>query len=378
MRVLHVVLSLEAGGTERLVVEMCNRLAAEGDDVAICCLDSEGPLATLLDKRVPVHVFARGPGFRPSLAWRLARLATSLDADVLHCHQYTPFVYGCGARVLAPRLGMVFTEHGRLADASPSPKRRAVNRVLTHVGGSQFAVSHELRRFMLREGFAADRLGVIHNGIASMPPPTTAMRQQARRTLGLSDEHVVVGTTARFDRVKDLPTLVHAAALASKSVPALRLVVVGDGPCRADIERAARDHHLSGLLLPGYLDAVRPLLPAFDIYVNCSLSEGISVAVLEAMDAQVAVVASAVGGTPEVIRDRCDGWLVPPQSPASLADALVVLARQPERLAALGAAGRARVREAFSASAMLEAYRHAYRTALRESPAESGHPRTKH
>jgi glycosyltransferase involved in cell wall biosynthesis len=315
MVVLHVVLSLEPGGTERLVVDMSNRLAEQGVQVHVCCLDAAGALAEGLHRRVAFHVLGRPPRFSVRLAWRLGALARKVRATVLHCHQYTPFVYGCAARLFAPGIGMVFTEHGRLAGAVPSPRRRAINRWLTRIGGQQFAVSHELRAYMLDEGFAPGRLGVIHNGIEPGPASTQAERRRAREALGLCDDDLVVGTTARFDPVKDLPNLVAGAALAHDDWPALKLVMIGDGACRPQVEEAARSRGFDNVRLPGHLGNARSLLAAFDVYVNCSLSEGISVALLEAMDAGLPVVATAVGGTPEIVRAGTDGILVPPGAP---------------------------------------------------------------
>lgn len=364
MVVLHVVLSLEPGGTERLVVDMSNRLAEQGVPIHICCLDAAGALAEGLHPRVAVHVLGRPPGFSARIAWRLGALARRVGATVLHCHQYTPFVYGCAARLCAPGIGLVFTEHGRLAGAVPSPRRRAINRWLTRIGGQQFAVSHELRRYMLDEGFAAGRLAVIHNGIEPRPASTDEDRRRARDTLGLSGEDLVVGTTARFDPVKDLPNLVAGAALAHQNWPALKLVMIGDGACRPQVEDAARSRDFRNMLLPGHLGNARSLLPAFDVYVNCSISEGISVALLEAMDAGLPVVATAVGGTPEIVRAGTDGMLVPPGEPRALADALLNLARDATLRLALATAARSRVRESFSATAMLGSYVDAYRREL--------------
>lgn len=361
--VLHVLLSLEPGGTERLVVDIANGLSATGVGVHVCCLDGLGPLEDHLDGRVTTHLLRRPARFAPHFAWRLARLARRLGAQVLHCHQYTPFVYGCMSRLFAPSLGLVFTEHGRLAGAVPSRKRRLVNGLITKIGGEQFAVSHELRSFMLLEGFSGHRLRVLHNGIDTRPAPLPRDRTIARQHLGVPPDAFVVGTTARFDPVKDLGTLVHAVAAVQRRLPSTRLVLIGDGPCRDDIVRAAAALNLTGLTLTGYRSDARALLPAFDVYVNCSTSEGISVAILEAMDAGLPVIATSVGGTPEIIRQDVDGWLVAPEAPEALADALVTLGMHPELGGSRGANGRRRISESFSAGAMIAGYTAAYHRA---------------
>src|SRR4051812_16774442 len=122
--VLQVVLTLAPGGTERLVIQIVQQLS-ERFDMAVCCLDEPGAWADDLSRGgVPVTALHRAPGFHPSIAWRIAALARRHRASVLHCHHYSPFVYGRLAAMLVPGTRVVFTEHGRLSDAAPSGKRR--------------------------------------------------------------------------------------------------------------------------------------------------------------------------------------------------------------------------------------------------------------
>src|SRR5262249_7062440 len=123
-RVMHVVLSLDPGGTERLVIEIVKGLGPKIDSV-VCCLDQAGSWAGELEQiGVPVVPLARREGFRPSLGKQIAQLAETHAVDVLHCHHYSPFIYGQIARVVRRNLRVVFTEHGRASDAGPSFKRR--------------------------------------------------------------------------------------------------------------------------------------------------------------------------------------------------------------------------------------------------------------
>ena len=124
------------------------------------------------------------------------------------------------ASLLNRRLSHVFTEHGRLSDAPPKLKRRIANTVLSRFSGPMFAVSAALRRHMVAEGFPAGRVGVIHNGVELGREPTAAERRTARRLLGVGDDEFLVGTAARLDTVKDLPTLVAAIARARLRVAA--------------------------------------------------------------------------------------------------------------------------------------------------------------
>ena len=187
-RVLQVVLTLGVGGTERLVIELVRQLAGRVKS-AVCCIDTKGEWASeLMALDVPVTELKRAPGFQPGLGRRIASLAAAFDADVVHCHQYSPFVYGQIAALLNRRLRVVFTEHGRLSDAAPSAKRRMANAVLGRLGAQIFAVSHSLREHMIGEGLPANRVAVIHNGIEAGLEPGgdagAAARNAGRGSVG--------------------------------------------------------------------------------------------------------------------------------------------------------------------------------------------------
>jgi L-malate glycosyltransferase len=365
-RVLQVVLRMSPGGTERLVLEICKRVRGEFD-VAVCCLDDEGEWATeLRDEGIDVIALCRKPGFRPSVGRRIADLAAERKIDLLHCHQYSPFVYGWIAAQLNRRLKVVYTEHGRLSDAPPSWKRRLVNPVLSRFNGEIVAVSHELRDYMLASRFAAERVGVIHNGIEPGAAPSLVDRLRARRVLGVDDKAFVVMAVARLDPVKDFPTLIDAFAIVRAELPRARLVIVGDGPERARLEACAAAADVAGAVeIIGFRTGVRQLLPAADLYVSSSISEGISITILEAMAANVAVVATAVGGTPEVLPTAADGGvLVPSRDAAQLASAIISLERDTAARVAIAAGGRRRLESAFTIDRMVGDYVRAYRRLL--------------
>jgi glycosyltransferase involved in cell wall biosynthesis len=359
-QVAHVVLSLGAGGTERLVIEICKRLPSI--TAVVCCLDEPGAWATELTTRgINVVSLSRQPGFHPSLGWRIARLAREQRASVLHCHHYSPFVYGRIAALASTHLRVVFTEHGRLSDGQPSRKRRLVNPVLGRLAGDIYAVSADLRRHMLAEGFPAERVSVIHNGIDPGSVPTPADRDRARRLLGVSSRALLVGTVARFDPVKDLTTLLDAFVALRSTVPHAELLLVGDGSERSRLEQRAIDAGVQGAVhFTGYRADARRLLPALDIYVNSSTTEGISLTILEAMAAALPIVATHVGGNPEVVVAGDTGVLVPARAIDPLAAALCGLALAPERREALGIAGRRRLTRYFTIDRMVDAYRHVY------------------
>ena len=361
-KVMQVVLSLTPGGTEHLVVQICKRLAPEYGTV-VCCLDGEGEWAADLQARgIEVKALRRRPGFRPEVGRAIARFAAERDIDVLHCHQYSPFVYGRIAALWNRRLRIVYTEHGRLSDAPPSWKRRLVNPLLSRFDGSIVAVSHELRDYMIASRFPRQRVRVIHNGIEPAVAASPLDRRRARLLLGLDERAFVVTTVARLDPVKDLVTLLDAFADVRRRVPAARLVIVGDGPERQRLEARAGQGDLAGSVqITGYRADVRALLPAADVYASSSISEGVSITILEAMATGIPVVATAVGGTPEILSPGTGGILVPSRDPARMGAAIVALAEDDRRRGALAAAARRRLETSFTIDRMVDDYARSYR-----------------
>jgi L-malate glycosyltransferase len=362
-RVLQVVLQLDPGGTERLVVELIRRLHARYP-MAVCCLDEPGAWAAQVQAiGVEVTALRRAPGFSVGLARAVARAARRHHATILHCHHYSPFVYGRLASVLVPGTRVVFTEHGRLSDAPPSRKRQIATRVLRAGVPALYAVSHDLRRHLVEEGFPA-RLAVIWNGIDPRRAPTSDDVAHARHLLGVAPEDRIVGSVGRLDPVKDFGTLIAAFAAAAQRDPRLRLCIVGEGTeqsALADLIRAAHLDTRAQLL--GHREDVAALLPGFAVYVNSSITEGISLTILEAMAGERPVVATAVGGTPEIVEDGETGLLRPARDAAALADAIHQLAADLPRATRLGVAGRARVLAHFTLDQMVERYAQVYESA---------------
>lgn len=331
-----------------------------GDELpmAVCCLDEEGAWGTALrTERIDVHALGRTAGFHPALGRAIARVAEQHRADVIHCHHYSPFVYSALARFWQPHLRVVFTEHGRLSDAPPSTRRRAANVVLARTRFLGAAVSAHLKQHMVAEGFPDRKIAVIYNGIDVGPESSAGDRAAIRRDLGIPAEMLAIGTVARLDPVKDLATLIAAIGELARSRPTV-LFVIGDGEERANLEAFA---HAAGapVRFMGHREDARTLLAGCDLYANSSVHEGISLTILEAMAAGLPVVATAVGGTPEILDATC-GRLVPSRDPGALAAALGELASQAELRHSLGVAARRRVEARFTIDRMVAEYRETY------------------
>ena len=372
---MQVVLSLNPGGTERLVIDLVSRLHNEFP-MAVCCLDDEGVWAESVKRQgVPVTALHRHPGFHPALARGVARAASAHGADVIHAHHYSPFVYSALAGLFSGSPSVILTEHGRLSDTGPSSKRRLANRVLAHLAHATCAVSEDVRRHLIGEGFAAASVRVIYNGVEIGAVPTAAERIAVRAALDVTETSCLIGTIARLDSVKDLTTLIGAVSSAGSRAD-IRLAIVGDGPERSGLEQTARRLGVGDRVrFLGYRDDARKYLAGFDVYANSSVSEGVSLTILEAMGAALPVVATAVGGTPEVVNESC-GRLVSARDPEAFATHLVALALSSSDRRRLGDAARQRVEARFTLAQMIEEYRQLYRACGSNSQANDGRQRS--
>lgn len=362
LRLTHVVLSLGAGGTERLVIDLCKGLL-DVADLQVLCLDELGVWSSeLVDAGVPVTRLGREPGFDWGLIRRVRTHLAAHQSDVVHCHHYTPYIYG-GLGALGTRTKVIYTEHGRLTDEPWTTKRRIANGIFGRLPGQFYAVSDNLREHMVDGGMPDHRVKVIYNGIPPLEIPDSAARLDARARMGIDPEAYVLGTVARLDPVKDLPTLVEAYARFREQYQERNavLAIVGDGDERGALEAAVAKQGLNdSVVFLGHRNDARALLAGFDVYVNCSLTEGVSVTILEAMAAALPVVVTKVGGTPEVIQHEQNGLMVAARDSANLTDAFVRLAGDRGLGERLGATARTRIETQFATKTMRKNYLLAY------------------
>ena len=358
-RVLQVVLSLHPGGTERLVLEIVRRLQAEVP-MAVCCLDKAGAWGEQLQGAgIPVTTLGREEGFHPTLGRRVAQAASAHGASVVHAHHYSPFVYGSLARLWKPGLRVIYTEHGRLSDAPPSPKRRLANALFSLLPDEVYTVSADLKKHIVGEGFRAAKVGVIYNGIEVLPLAAASERSSVRAELNVDEHTLVIGTIGRLDPVKDFDTMIRAVDLLGRDTRCL-LLLIGDGAERTRLEQLAAATGRPDLFrFLGHREDARRWLAGCDVYANSSIHEGVSLTILEAMSASLPVVATKVGGTPEIV-DAQGGRLVPARDADAFAAALRDLAHDATRRTAMGRAGRQRVEERFTIERMVGEYRDAY------------------
>lgn len=364
LKVLHLTWSLETGGLERVALDLARGARALGVTPLLASLERGGDLAEQA-KALGMEVLFLGkrPGIDLGVAGRLRRELLARRVDILHAHNQAPAFYG-GLAARLSGIPAVCTRHG--ASFGKSYSHQWLSRLGARLCRYTVCVGQDARQVALsRDRTPESRLRLIYNGVdTDAYRPDERARQQVRAELGLSPGQPVLISVGRLSPEKDYPSLLRA--LASLPQPAPVLLLVGDGSERAALEELARQLDCPARLL-GLRQDVPRLLGAADVFVLPSLSEGISIAILEAMACGLPVLATAVGGNPELVADGLTGMLTPPAQPQALAAALSRLLEQPETRQAMGQAARQTAQSRFSLRAAVQSYVALYRDALNRS-----------
>ncbi|MCS7306912.1 MAG: glycosyltransferase [Thermoguttaceae bacterium] len=357
--VCQLLHSLQIGGAEVLAADLARGLADRYRFIFIC-LDNLGRLAERLQTEgFPVVCLGRRPGFDGACIFRLARLWREYEVDVVHAHQYTPFFYAACARAWRGRPPILFTEHGRWYPDYPRRRRILFNRLVLRGRDRVTAVGQAVREALVRnEGLPRHRIRVIYNGVdVGRFAPRPERRLPVREALGLTPTDFVIIQVARLDYLKDHITAVRTMARLVRQVPEARLLLVGQGPKRPLIQAEIQAQGLEGVVhLLGEREDVPQLLWAADVAMLTSISEGIPVTLIEAMAAELPVVATKVGGVPEVVLHEQTGLLGPVGDDEQLAQYLIRLATDRSLRCRLGQAGRRRAEEIFAQPLMHQQY----------------------
>lgn len=359
--VLHVLDALLRGGAERLAVELASRTDRERFDPAVATFRQEAFAEELAAAGRTVHVVPKRRAFDVGLLLRLRRLLRRERVALVHAHDLQSATYGTLAAKLC-RVPVVLTCHGLGIFRQPrSPKlmprlARWADRVVF--------VGHWLQRVAAEElGVRPRHPMVIHNGVDVSAFSPGEPDPELLAELAVEPGAPVVGSVGNLRQVKDYPTLIRAFARARAAVPKALLVLVGDGAERPALEALARELGLAAAVrFAGARTDVARLLRLFSVFALSSRTEGISVALLEAMAAGLPAVATRTGGNPEVLVDGHTGSLVPVGGHEALGDALAALLTDPARRGDWGRAARERVETEFSLTRMVHQYESLYDT----------------
>ena len=363
--------SLEVGGLEKVVVSLLKGLPKDRFDPYLICLSGKGQLFSELDlpeenclilhkKHPPGKSLAEK--FPLGMVLRIRDFLKQNRIDVLHLHNQGPLLYaGTAARMCRNRPAVLYTEHNQIYRAGAAARKRF--RVYVRAADRIIAVSHDLKRTLVEEVGVTRPVDVIHNGIdGGRFDGVTG--DAVRCELGIPADAFVIGTAVVLGEQKGINFLLDAAKIALHKHPDIRFLIAGDGYMRQEFERHASDIGVMGpVRFLGYRSDVPQVLAAFDAYALTSLWEGLPLALLEALALGKPIVATTVGGNPEVVQDQVNGFLIPPRDPIAAADAFIKLFEDAALRAEMSRANKERFRTEFSLGSMLQAHVRAYEEA---------------
>lgn len=371
--ILHVMDSLSNGGLENGVLNLIKHMDAEQFEHSICTVRALGVNAERLPAdRVQLHHLGKRKGSRFQLL-ELRRVIREIRPDVVHSRNW-----GAIEAVVAARLtrscAVVHSEHGLESSAAVHElwRRVAFRRLAFELADRVLCVSRQLRDLYSRlTRFQAHRMTVIHNGVDSRRfCPDPEARARLRRELGILESNFCIGCVGNLSAVKDHGTLLRALERSGQAVRGWHMLIAGEGPERPKLAAMAREVARCGVQISflGASDRIPELLNAFDVYVLPSVNEGLSNSLLEAMATGLPVIASDVGGNPEVVHDGISGLLFAAGGVDELSDHLLKLYARTRLREELGDAARRRMREEFSIESMVQNYKHLYRSLLPAAP----------
>ncbi|MGD9826346.1 MAG: glycosyltransferase [Desulfobacter sp.] len=318
----------------------------------------------LLKKPAQIICLDKPGGNSPRFIWNLAKEIRTVRPDVVHTRNWSGMDGILAARLAGVRA-IVHGEHGwdMLDPAGASKKRRLIRKLTSLMVNHYTCVSRQLATWLQQEVGIKKPVTQIYNGVdtTSFMPAGPGEKAAVREEMDVLPEDFVVGIVARLDAIKNHGAVIDAVNQVAQSRPDVKLVVVGDGPEAATLKARAGDH----VRFLGYRFDTARLMQGFDLFVLPSFNEGISNTILEAMATGLPVVASNVGGNPELVCDEENGRLIDPEEPGQIADIIEQYIETPYLCKLHGTKGRKMMVERFSVASMVRQYESVYRETTR-------------
>ena len=363
MRITHVVENLNRGGLERVVLDLVRTQVQRGHACEVVCLFERGLLADELEAQgVPVRACGKRGGLDVRAVTQLRGYLRAHGAEVVHTHNAMAHYYAVLAS-LGLGVRRINTRHG-MAGLATSTRREGLFRLSMPFTDAVVTVCETARRDLLRAAaLPAAKLAAIPNGIAveRFKPANADARAKLLAALGLPAGTRLIVTVGRLTGAKNHESLIRAFVALRARDRDLALVIVGDGQLREPLAKLAASDAAGGrVLLLGDRSDVSELLPGCDVFAMSSLTEGYSVALLEACAAGLPIVATDVGGNAEIVHDGGNGRVVPPGNDEALAAALAEVLGDWGRAGIMGRAGRDWVEREGSLQQMARRYEALY------------------
>ena len=365
-KIVHILPFLDFGGVQTHRLTIAKYIDRDRDDIRMCCLSGYGAIAKEIEEiGIPVRSFEVNPRIpNPRAIYRIYKYLRREKPDIVHTAVIEANFHGVLASYLAQVAVIIAEEVGVPADRGK--RGRFMNRLIVHLSDRIVTKANAVRDYLIeQENIPSTKISVIYNPVdkslferylGDEEPPNFIDR----------DDAIVIGTVGRLSSEKGHIYLLKAFQLVLKEMENLELIVVGDGTLKEYLVRFSQDGEFyDKVIFTGLRRDVPKLLNAMDIFVLPSLTEGLPNALLEAMCSGLPVVASKVGGVPEVVDDGINGFLVEPKDTEALADAILrVISMDEDTRREMGRKGREKVIAKFSPEMYIEKLTSLYESLL--------------
>ena len=356
---MFLLQGLGFGGLEKMACDLAISLKKNKIDVEVCCFDELGEFyKQLKDNNIPVFFLPRRPGVDLSYFVKFARLIKKRKVNIVHAHNSTAWFYSVFACLIS-KVPLIYTEHDR---SFPTPLHLKLLHYFFGKCSKVIAVSKAVKEDLERFEKIKD-IEVIVNGIdASLFCPATYKEKLFyKKELGFGYDDIVMINVGRMDKLKNQAIILDVL----KEIKEVKLILVGDGENRRAVEEKAKSLGLEDrVLFLGKRTDVNRLLRGADIFIFPSLTEGLPLAVIEAMASGMPIIASRVGGIPELVQPEVNGFLINPNSFSDIKRAVEKLVFDRDLRIQMGQNSRILFEKEFSLEQMTNKYKEVYHKAL--------------
>lgn len=330
LRVLHIIDQHKIGGPGKTIVNSARFSDKQRFEIHVATFLPGGNLNTELSreicsKNIPHLFLIDVPGINIENFNRLREYIRRCKISILHCHGYKSEVYAYMLKLCCRSLIFVATYHGWITNDRSQKVIVKITQLFSFLFDGIITVAYDILQKLPKITKAWTICRVIHNAIVLEDYIVSGSRQAVRNQYGIRDDEFVIGVIGRLSPEKGCIEAIDALSNLKRISIKARLMIIGDGPLKHDLVQYARDQKIDGqIVFTGHVHPVHPLYMALDLVISPSYSEGISNVILEGMAFRKPIIATAVGGTPEIITNNINGILIPPRDSSALSDAIAV------------------------------------------------------
>ncbi len=371
MHITHVVEDLNRGGLERVVIDLINKQIEQGHKCQVVCLFRLGVMAEQISsKGIPVYSCDKRLGFDYKALLKARKYIKEFYTEVLHTHNVMSHYYGVFSSLFLDIKIRINTRHN-MGTFRYSKKQEYLYKSAMLFSDSSVLVCEAAKKRYLEIGsVSAKKAKVVSNGIMveSVIKRNNDSKEILSKEVSTDINNVIIGAVGRLTKVKDHLTLIKAFERVKKINDNVVLIIIGGGELEQEMMEYIEKQGLEECVkLMGDRSDVYQLLGGIDVYAVSSISEGHSIALLEACAAALPIVATEVGGNGEIVQRGVNGLLVPSKNPDAMAEGLMSLIGDPDKRRKMGDAGRIWVEQFGSVDVMAKRYNQIYQMKCEET-----------